>query len=126
MQVDREYTKKLWGWERKEGPFQIRKELFFSDDRYHIYNSLTEKFHHYVIDTDYENYALIYGCDIYFGIVPYTYVTLLSRSDYLEYKYTRMVHETLNAINYHYVDYWVQTGAPCGFDASPTYDEIFK
>lgn len=102
----------------------MRMEVFFSDNRYHIYHSLTEKYHHYVIDTDYENYALIYGCDVYFGIIPYIYVTLLSRTDYLEFKYMRAVKDKLNDIGYNYVDYWVKTGMACGFDSAPTYDEI--
>jgi hypothetical protein len=40
---------------------------------------------HYIIDTDYDHYALAYGCDNYWGFFYGSYATLLSRDKYLEY-----------------------------------------
>ena len=51
---------------------------------------------HYVIESDYDNYALVYGCDMYFPFIWGEYATLLSREPFLEYPYVRAAKDTLN------------------------------
>lgn len=80
---------------------------------------------HYVIDTDYDNYALVYGCDSYFfPFIWGEYATLLSRETYLEYPYVRKSKDVLNEIGYEYDGYWMKPGLDCGFDAAKTLDEL--
>jgi hypothetical protein len=129
MAMEREAVRKFWGWETTEGPYKIQKETLFSDGLYHIYKkerfwNRADKYHHYVIDTDYDNYALVFGCDRLFFFWHYTWVSLLYRSDYAEQKHVAKSKEKLDEIGYDYVNYWVKSGTTCGFDAAPTYDEI--
>lgn len=80
---------------------------------------------HYIIDTDYDNYALVYGCDWY--VMPgiwVEYATLLSREPYLEYPYVRAAKDFLNEVGYAYDAYWMKPGIECGFDAAKTLDEV--
>jgi hypothetical protein len=46
-----------------------------------------DKRHHQILATDYENWAVMYGCDNYFGFFHGRYANLLSRELYLETKY---------------------------------------
>jgi hypothetical protein len=39
---------------------------------------------HYVISTDYDSYAVVYGCDQYLGFTKISYATFLSRSTFAE------------------------------------------
>lgn len=75
------------------------------------------KIQHYVIDTDYENYAIVYGCKRFMGIFVFSYATLLSRYPTIEYKFVRKAQEKLEEIKYDHGSLWVETGSYCGFDA---------
>jgi hypothetical protein len=80
---------------------------------------------HYVIETDYDNYALVYGCDQYF--LPFIwgeYATLLGREPFLEYPYVRAAKDELDRVGYSYDAYWMKPGLECGFDAAKTLDEV--
>lgn len=79
---------------------------------------------HYIIDTDYDNYALAYGCDNYFWVFYGEWATLLSREPFVEYPYVRKAKDKLNYIHYPYDAYWVKPGLQCGFDAAKTLDEM--
>jgi hypothetical protein len=84
---------------------------------------------HFVLDTDYDNYAVIYGCD-YWGLpfdIPFvhnTWSTLLSRSEFLEYPYVKKAKDLMKAIDYPYGTDWMKPGVDCGYDAALTLDEI--
>ena len=79
---------------------------------------------HYIIDPDYDNYALAYGCDVYWGMFWGEWATLLGREPFLEYPYVRKAKDTLNEIGYSYDAYWMKPGLECGFDSAKTLDEI--
>lgn len=60
---------------------------------------------HYVVDTDYDNFALVYGCrNIYYlPFLPmshYKYATLLSRHEFLEYQYVKPAKDFLKTREY--------------------------
>ena len=82
---------------------------------------------HIVVDTDYDNYALVYGC-IYptsFGLPMFNfqYATLLSRHEFLEYPYVKASKDYLKAREFNY-DNWKKPGVDCGYDAALTLDEV--
>ena len=81
-------------------------------------------FTHYIVDTDYNNYAIAYGCDNWFLFFHVEWATLLSREPFLEYPYVRRAKGFLDEINYPYDTYWVKTGTTCGFDSAQTLDEV--
>lgn len=69
---------------------EIRKHEghLFLDDTYYEYESqgFWNKKEHTVIATDYDNFAVIYGCEQNLGTY-HTYATLLSRSKHLSSEY---------------------------------------
>ena len=81
-----------------------------------------------MIDTDYENYALLYGCNRLwwsFGLLANEKVTYLSRETYSEIEYVKAAKDFLKEYtDYHYAWNWIKTGLECGFDAAPTYEEL--
>jgi hypothetical protein len=81
--------------------------------------------HYQIIDTDYNNYAIAYGCDNLFGgLFHLRWASLLSRMDYLQYEYVKIAKDKMVSINYDYNFWWVKSGLRCGYDAAPTQDEI--
>ena len=82
---------------------------------------------HIVVDTDYDNYALVYGCmyPLPFGVPFFNnqYATLLSRHEFLEYPYVKKTKDFLKAREFNYDD-WKKPGVDCGYDAALTLDEV--
>jgi len=89
--------------------------------------SLHSDTQHIVVDTDYDNYALVYGCTypMPFGIPfwNHQYATLLSRHEFLEYPYVKKTKDFLKAREFNY-DNWKKPGVDCGYDAALTLDEV--
>lgn len=106
MALEREYEN-MFGTKKYAGPFAIRERNFMSDGLPYAYHSNGKKYHHYVIDTDYEHYALVYGCDQYWGIFYGAYATLMSRADYIDSTYVTKAKNTLFDIGYDYNTNWV-------------------
>ena len=77
------------------------------------------KVQHYVYESDYDNWAIIYGCKQFFGFFV-SYATLLSRKPSLDYRYVKQAQFKLDEINYDHEKLWVETGGFCGFDAQTT------
>ena len=106
---------------------KIQKKNLFNDGKAYLNHpwSLYPKTQHYVIATDYDHFAIVYGCEEYlfpFGHVKYA--TLLSRTEFLEYPYVRAAKNFLQGIEYPFGTNWVKPGIDCGFDASLTLDEV--
>ena len=78
---------------------------------------------HTILDTDYDNYALIYGCRN-IGIFHDKYVTLLSREKFVQFPYVKAAKDKMDEINYDYNTYWLNVGAECGYGTAMTLDEI--
>ena len=80
-----------------------------------------------MIDTDYDNYALVYGCDRLWtstlGILAFEKVTFLSKEKYTQFPYVLKAQQKLKEIGYNYFDL-VKPGLECGIDASPAADEL--
>jgi len=71
--------------------------------------TLNPKTQHIIVDTDYDNYALVYGC-LYpwawgFPMFNVQYATLLSRHEFLEYPYVKKSKDFLKAREFNY-DGW--------------------
>ena len=79
---------------------------------------------HYIVDTDYDNYAIAYGCDQYFMFFFGEFATLLGREPFMEYPYVRKAKDFLDKINYPYDTKWIKSGLECGFDTAKTLDEM--
>ena len=78
---------------------------------------MTQNIKQNVIDTDYDNYAVIYGCENYnFGFQHETYAILLSRTDILGAEPADKAEQTLSKYNYNMVSEMVNAGERCGFD----------
>lgn len=73
---------------------------FFSEGNYHIWK------------TDYENYALVYSCKIYFGIIRFDATWLLSRTKSLTEEKTTELKKLLsdNGVN---INGFVKTEQNC-------------
>lgn len=81
--------------------------------------------HHQIIDTDYDNYAIAYGCDnILGGLFHLRWTNLLSREWYLQYEYVRTAKEKVTAINYDWDFWWLKSGKRCGYEPAPTQDDV--
>jgi hypothetical protein len=80
------------------------------------------RYTHYIVDTDYENYAVSYGCDNYFIFFYIQWATLMSKEQFLEYPFVRKAKDFLDTIDYPYDTFWVPNGESCGFEAAPTLD----
>lgn len=76
-----------------------------------------------MISTDYDQYAVVYGCDVYLGVFKLSYATLLSRSTYAELPAVTSAKDKLYEIGYPYNQQWVKAGEKCGWDAALTWDE---
>lgn len=124
MSLQRTYKKKNWFGEPKSRDDKKRniRPKWFGDGTPTI-NHGFERYQHFVLDTDYDNWAVVYGCDTYFLFFHGWYATLLSREPFVEYPYVRAAKDKLDTINYNY-DNWVKTGLECGFDAAKTLDEV--
>lgn len=84
------------------------------------------KKHHQILETDYDNFALVYGCDdMFFGLFHFRYATLLSRSMQLDQLYLHKAHRRLEDLDYEYPFWWEKIGEPCGIDADKTHDDLF-
>lgn len=110
---------KSWWWAKRIG----KKLLFGVPDTGYIWHDFAQ-YQHYVIDTDYDNYAVVYGCDTYYLFFHGWYATLLSREKFVEYPYVRAAKDTLDNINYDYGNLWLNKGEMCGFEAAKTLDEV--
>ena len=74
--------------------------------------------------TDYENYALVYGCgNIFGGVLYYAYAILLSRDKYINADYVEKAKDILTDVGYDWGTWWVKPSVECGFDAAPTNEE---
>lgn len=131
MTLTRIYKIKSWffDWNGNDGPKKIKPKWLFTPEKYkdidYIDHGILEgKYQHYVIDSDYDNWAIVYGCDVYFGIFHGYYATLLSREPFMDYQHVRAAKDKLDEIGYDYGTLWVKPGLRCGFDAAKTLDEI--
>lgn len=77
-------------------------------------------YEHIILDTDYENYAITYGCDNYFGLFHGRWASFLTRIEYAEVEYVEIAKKWMRDIEYDYNFWWVQTGEACGWEAAPT------
>lgn len=91
MYLYRDYISSRFGQVNKtEGPIPITDKgtwyTIFGDNTLKSWRGPFKSFgfKHIVLDTDYENYAISYGCDNYFGIFHGRWATLLSREMYAE------------------------------------------
>lgn len=126
MKLQRTYKEKTWFGEpkpRDDFTRTIKPNWWFGDGTPTINHGLS-RYQHMVIDTDYDNWAVVYGCDTYFVFFHGWYATLLSREPFIEYPYVRAAKDKLDTINYDYGNLWVKTGLSCGFDAAKTLDEV--
>ena len=81
--------------------------------------------HHQIIETDYDNYAIAYGCDnIIGGLFHLRWANLLSREPYLQYEQVRSAKERVNSFNYDWDFWWLKSGARCGYVPAPTQDDV--
>lgn len=101
----------------------IREKSLFPSGSPHIFKNL-RNYRHIVVDTDYENYALVYGCDQYGIFWKGEYATLLSRSEFLDGRYSGKAKSKLYDLDYEYNKYWMEPGTTCGFEAAPSHEEL--
>jgi hypothetical protein len=114
-----------WNWETIYNPWLFNKEDAdrINHSRWWSFSkSLLDYNEHYVISTDYDNYAVVYGCDQY-GLFKISYATLLSRTTFADWSAVTEAKRTLNEIDYPYQKLWVNAGEKCGWGAAITLDE---
>mmetsp|Transcript_18702 Transcript_18702/g.28653 ORF Transcript_18702/g.28653 Transcript_18702/m.28653 type:complete len:154 (+) Transcript_18702:278-739(+) len=91
------------------------------------YNPLWHSMHQ-VIGTDYENYAVVYGCDNIWwtaNLFNYRYSLFLSKHKHLEGKYVSKAKQALNKVGYEYDKWWLDNPASdsCGYHYDPTVEQ---
>ena len=91
------------------------------------YSSLLRQGTHQILETDYVNYALVYGCQNWLGGVlgHFKWATFLSRTTFADARGVQLAKNKLTTIGYDWSYYWMKPGLECGMDASPTNDELF-
>ena len=67
---------------------------------------------------------MVYGCDQYGLFWKGEYATLLSRTEWLDGRFTGKAKQALSDLDYDYNTNWMDPGSTCGFQAAPTYDEL--
>lgn len=83
------------------------------------------RYHHEIIETDYNNYAIAYGCDNWFGGFFHTrWASLLSRDTFIAHEHVTKAKRLMDEMAYEHTFWWIKSGLKCGFDAAPTHDEI--
>lgn len=70
---------------------------------------------HNVVATDYNQYAIVYGCDSYFAFYQGWYATLLSRTPQIGYQETTAAMNFLDNYGYNASLWWVSAGSGCGW-----------
>jgi hypothetical protein len=128
MKLKRKYKKKFWHWDFLWNFFEnigdqwnwesFYKPWFFNKEDADYINhsrlwwpvSPLDYNEHYVIDTDYENYAVVYGCDVYFGLFKVSYATFLSRSTFADSRSMASAKSKLIEVGYPYKKLWVNAG----------------
>jgi hypothetical protein len=125
LKLDRSFQTKWFGWNFNQRNMKITSPRSSFDGFANIRKGLFKHNQHYVVDTDYDNYAIVYGCEpVFFFFAHYRYATLLSRDKFLDFPYVRKAKNFLNDIDYNYGTLWTQNGEECGIDAAPTMDEV--
>jgi hypothetical protein len=125
MKLKRNYLTSWFGFKRSTFEKTIKPRWFSGNGLPSIYQGwFGNQNTHYVIETDYDNYGLVYGCDQWFGFMWVEFATLLGREKFLEYPYVRAAKDKLDIVGYSYDLSWVKPGLDCGFDAAKTLDEV--
>ena len=102
---------KVWGWQVSTLGFPV----YVADGIRWAWNQLFDTVPYQIVETDYDNYAVVYGCeDQFLWIFHYRYATLLSRRTYLEGEYSLKVKRLLvNRFDYPFFNDWTRPGDPC-------------
>ena len=131
MKLKRKYKRKFWHWdilwnaipnfgdqltwERFYNPWLFNKDeadyiehIPFPFNPIRVNNIWTNE--HTVIATDYDSYALVYGCSVVFNIWKYSFATFLSRETNPGYKGLSEAKKKLTEIEYPYTKKWVNAG----------------
>jgi hypothetical protein len=129
MFVERKFKHKLWDTENDQPARSITKTNwwdFLSDgSNYEFFWWGLAKIHHEIIETDYNNYAIAYGCDNWFGGIIHTrWSSVLSRQPFLSHEHVTSSKTRMEDMNYDFNFWWIKSGQECGFDAAPTAEEI--
>ena len=83
---------------------------------------------HDVIATDYDNYAVVYGCENWlFNTIHYQHATLLSRKRYLPKQYVAEAKKALRDVDYNYEQWlnWVPNQS-CDYNIQQSDDIAFN
>jgi hypothetical protein len=91
------------------------------------YSSLLRQGTHQILETDYVNYAVVYGCQNWLGGVlgHFDWATFLSRTTFADARGVQLAKTKLTSVGYDWSYYWMKPGIECGMDAAPTNDELF-
>ena len=87
----------------------------------YIDHGIWGKYRHFVLDTDYDNWALIYGCDFYMGLFHVNWITLLSREKFMAYPHIKAAKDVIDNLPntvYDYNTHWFNPGERCGFETA--------
>lgn len=143
MKMKRQYKRKFWHWdilwnmipnigdqwffEYFYNPWMFNKDE--SDYIEHIpalinpirFNNIYTN-EHTIVETDYDDWALVYGCSVIGNVFKYSYATFLSRETNPGYEGVEKAKKILKDLDYPYEKLWVNAGEDCGWGAEPTLD----
>jgi hypothetical protein len=111
MYLTRNYLSTIWGSNVTDAPISITSssnwQSFFGTNKLRSYPSYFSfiNYEHIILDTDYENYAITYGCDNYFGLFHGRWATFMTRIDYAESEYVEIAKKKMRDIQYDY-NFW--------------------
>jgi hypothetical protein len=95
MYHSRSYFSSMWNSEVSDYPVELTKYTNWEGSTLQ-YSGFFYDGEHIIIDTDYDNYAVAYGCDNYLlGIFHSRWATFLTRIDYAEAEFVEAAKSTM-------------------------------
>jgi hypothetical protein len=100
MYVERKYSKSFWETEAYQNSHSLTKtnwwDIWGDGSNYEWYMLGLARHHHEIVETDYNNFAIAYGCDNWFGgMFHIRWASLLGRQQFLAHEHVQLAKQKM-------------------------------